>query len=549
MPYPQRPVEQGPVPRLPVPALTRYRASILDPDAKDDGRRRPNPTAYVHDQLLVQGSADEDALGALIEAAKSTGHDIGTSESSSRKRDEYIAQLGEEALAQMSKRWVTRLLLRPKSNRGSTPPTDAYETLQKYREAAGSDSPLRVGLNHLVTLTSHVGLSGAPYFNGPSLTGSPYFNGPAFGTPYFNGPAFGTPYFNGPGMGAPYFNGPGIPDPQSIGGRIPVTWLGRPPKPKAAGKGVRRPVVAVLDTGLGRHGWLGPEDATLGVTVHGLPIGVGSDVPDPEITGIVLQPELGLLDRDSGHGTFIAGLIRQTCPDAKVLAIRVMPSDGVVDEHQLVIALNKLLVRQAEAQATGDHDNVIDVMSLSLGYYHEDPDDAEYSSVLAGTLRSFAELGVAVVAAAGNDHTTTPFFPAGFASQKEGADLSRDAVPLVSVGALNPNGTQALFSNSGQWVSAFRPGANVVSTLPTSFDGSAQPDIVVPGSGESVDMDDYTGGFGMWSGTSFSAPVLAGEIAACLQEQGGLEQVKATHMVARGWNAITATVQWDRPQP
>ena len=161
------------------------------------------------------------------------------------------------------------------------------------------------------------------------------------------------------------------------------------------------------------------------------------------MTGIVLQPQLGLLDRESGHGTFIAGIIRQTCPDATVLAIRVMPSDGVVEEHQLCIALNKLLVRQAQAQANGALDDVIDVMSLSLGYYHEDPEDVRYSSVLAGTLRSFAALGVAVVTAAGNDHTTTPFFPAGFASREKGLDQPADRVPLVSVGALNPNGSQA----------------------------------------------------------------------------------------------------------
>jgi subtilisin family serine protease len=483
----------------------------------------------VHDQLLIQGSGDASAVEALVEAAKATGHDIGTSRSAQRKRDDYVSQLSGVALEQMTKRWVTRFRIVPKSS-SSASVADAYATIRKYRELAGPDDTLKVGLNHLVTLAT-VGLHGAPYIDGPSLIGSPYIDGPAFGAPYIDGPAFGVPYVDGP----------------SVAGRVPVTWLGRPPMPEPSRREGRRPVVAVLDTGLGRHGWLGRRNATLGATVNGTPIGVGDDVPDPEVTGIVMQPQLGLLDRESGHGTFIAGIIRQTCPDAKILAIRVMPSDGVVEEHQLCIALNKLLVRQAQAQADGRLDDVIDVLSLSLGYYHEDPDDVRYSSVLAGTLRSFAALGVAVVTAAGNDHTTTPFFPAGFASRDQGQDQAADRIPLVSVGALNPNGSRALFSNSGDWVSCYRPGANVVSTLPTSFDGSTQPDIVTPDGGESVDRDDFTGGFGVWSGTSFAAPVLAGEIAASLSAQGALDDVTPASMVTRGWTALAETIEWKRP--
>jgi len=544
MAYPQRPVERGPVPRVSRSSLQRNRGAILDPDVAAESHRPLQPTAFVHDQILVQGSGDRAAVDALLEAARATGHEIGTSRSAERKRDDYVQQLTGTALEQMTKRWVTRFRIAPKST-SSTSVADAYSTIRKYRELAGDDDTLKVGLNHLVTLAG-VGLQGAPYFEGPSLGGAPYFEGPGLGgAPYFEGPSTGVPYFEGPSTGVPYFEGPGTGSP--VGGRIPVTWLGRPPAPVTSKRAGRRPVVAVLDTGLGKHGWLRQGNATLGTSVNGQPIGVGDEVPDPEVTGIVQHPGLGLLDRDSGHGTFIAGIIRQTCPDAKVLAIRVMPSDGVVEEHQLCIALNKLLVRQAQAQAAGDLDSVIDVMSLSLGYYHEDPDDVRYSSVLAGTLRSFGTIGVAVVAAAGNDHTTTPFFPAGFASRQEGADQPADRVPLVSVGALNPNGSRALFSNSGDWVSCYRPGANVVSTLPTTFDGSTQPDVVTPSGSESVDRDDFTGGFGVWSGTSFAAPVLAGEIAASLTAQGTLDDVEPASMVDRGWAALAETIEWKRP--
>jgi len=528
-PRPADQLQRPPLPPISSATLQRHRGHVLVPEQTVDHLgRRPNPTAYVADQLLVQGSGAGAgaALEALVEAAKATGHVVGPSETAPTKRSAYVDQLSEAALAELAdKVWVTRLHLRPDPE-SSAPAPDAWTVLQKYRSLVGEKGDQgqdrsTVGLNHLVSLTMTTLVEGSPYLHGPGIPGAPDFSGP--GTD-------GLPYLHGPGLG----------------GRAPVTWLGRPPVPTVQTTG-RRPVVAVLDTGLGEHDWLVPPHASLGASIGRQAIGLTDDVPDAELTGVVRDPLQGGLDRDAGHGTFIAGIVRQVCPDARVLAIRVMPSDGVVDEHQLTIALNMLLVRQARAQLSGSADDAVDIVSLSLGYYHENPDDVAYSSVLGGTLRQFAELGVAVVAAAGNDHTTTPMFPAGLASRAGGVDLHRDAVPLTSVGALNPSGTVAIFSNAGDWVSCSRPGANVVSTLPVTFDGSLQPQVATPNGRESIDPDDYSSGFGIWSGTSFAAPVLAGEIAAHLVGQGGLDDISPDAMVARGWAAVGAEVGWDRP--
>ena len=114
------------------------------------------------------------------------------------------------------------------------------------------------------------------------------------------------------------------------GGRAPVAWLGeRPPYVEEGWEG-RRPVVAVLDTGCGEHDWFAD-----GVTTHVRVARVRRaevDDPstDPERTGDVVGPLDGTLDTHSGHGTFIAGLIRQICPEADILALRVMSSDGIV---------------------------------------------------------------------------------------------------------------------------------------------------------------------------------------------------------------------------
>src|SRR5690606_36351915 len=93
------------------------------------------------------------------------------------------------------------------------------------------------------------------------------------------------------------------------------------------------------------------------------------------------------------------------------------------------------------------------------------------------------------------------------------------ATPIVAVGALNPNGrTDAMFSNTGQWVHTYRVGASLVSTIPP-FEGGLQPIARATAGGrvrESIDPDDFTGGFAVWSGTSFAAPVFAAELATAI---------------------------------
>jgi subtilisin family serine protease len=339
------------------------------------------------------------------------------------------------------------------------------------------------------------------------------------------------------------------------GGRAPVAWLGRPPN-RAEKLSGRRPVVAVLDTGVGDHRWFRTSGVVLrNPELNGVPMGLQDPADDPELTGVITDPLEGPLDSDSGHGTFIAGLIHQLCPDANILSIRVMPSDGAVPEHVLLDALNLLALRQQLAQQPGgDPADLVDVVSLSLGYYHEQPEDAAADPLLLQPLNALAESGAIVVAAAGNDATVRPLFPAAFAPDPQGIVTKADAsrVPITAVGALNPDLTIALFSNAGPWVKVYRPGAALVSTFPETFNASAQPAYrlhAFDGWRETIDPDDFSGGFGTWSGTSFSAPVLAGEIAQQLLdgEHGPFDAVDPTSMVERGWACVTAHTHLERP--
>jgi len=62
-----------------------------------------------------------------------------------------------------------------------------------------------------------------------------------------------------------------------------------------------------------------------------------------------------------------------------------------------------------------------------------------------------------------------------------------------------------------------------------------------------VDPDDYTGGFGVWSGTSFATPVFAAELAATLIVEGGLTDVSAPTMRKRAIRALRTCIGRTRP--
>jgi subtilisin family serine protease len=327
-----------------------------------------------------------------------------------------------------------------------------------------------------------------------------------------------------------------------MGGRQPVDYQGPAPQ-RDESLSARRPVVAVLDTGVWDHDWLKgvvTRDAVVGGQLVGL--------PDPEADAEAIadhdDPYEGQIDTDIGHGTFICGLIRQKCPDAELLSVRVMRGDGVVYESDLVQALSLLADRQEQAVLNGPDADLIDVVSLSLGYYHEFDTDLQFDSGLLATLERLAHWGVATVVAAGNDSTDRPMFPAAFAPWP-GGPVFTDGVPVTSVGALNPNKTVALFSNAGPWVLCHRPGAALLSCFP-EVNGSSESSykLYVPDDGwrATVDPDDFSRGFAVWSGTSFAAPLFAGEIAAELLQRG-TKRCDRTDMVTRCSDAVSARVK------
>ncbi|HWA61984.1 MAG TPA: S8 family peptidase [Caulobacteraceae bacterium] len=123
------------------------------------------------------------------------------------------------------------------------------------------------------------------------------------------------------------------------------------------------------------------------------------------------------------------------------------------------------------------------VVNMSLG--GDTPDSTAFVHALSDAVAA----GLVVVASAGNDSATDPSWPARYASDP------RFAGWVVAVGALNPTGSLASFSNQ----------AGV----------SASGYIAAPG--QNITAGCGTAGCFSVSGTSFSAPHVAGAVALLLQ--------------------------------
>ncbi len=236
--------------------------------------------------------------------------------------------------------------------------------------------------------------------------------------------------------------------------------------------GAKAPRVLVLDTGLRTADGQGAsvEHPELGtVFVHS---GWHAD-PDP----LVIDDEdeadddgLGYLDFEAGHGTFIAGVVRQVCPDAEIHIAGVLSSFGDGDVASMLLRLERAITEAGGA---------FDIVVMSLGGYMSDEDAELFGRGLLPLLGD--GLGIA---AAGNQASSRKYFPAALTG-------------IVAVGALGEDG-RAWFSNFGGWVDACAPGIDVVSTF---FADVTEPD------------GPHFHWWARWSGTSFSAPKVAGAIA------------------------------------
>jgi len=245
------------------------------------------------------------------------------------------------------------------------------------------------------------------------------------------------------------------------------------------GRGV---LVAVADTGLLRgapelHPWMHGVEGTF----------------EPEV-----NPETHFIPRYTGHGTFISSVIRAMAPRAQVRVARLFELGGANFESDVVEVLYEVM------------DWAPDIISLSAGTHTWlDRGLLSFRFFVDGPLRE--RRGTVLVAAAGNDGLDWKFSPAKMKG-------------VLSVGALGAHEDErAWFSNYGDWVKVYAPGEDLVHAYARGtyhyYETPGRPDQEFFGMAE-------------WSGTSFSAPVVSGLIAARMSGTGETARQAARSLLA-----------------
>jgi len=243
--------------------------------------------------------------------------------------------------------------------------------------------------------------------------------------------------------------------------------------PSFAGQATGPPVkLAVIDTGVTAQprsdGWL----TGLATDANIDPL---DEFPTPN----------GFLDFGAGHGTFTAGIAAQVAPDAELAIYRALDSDGVGSDTRVAGAM-------LQAVADGAR-----ILNLSLG--EQTVDDQPLLAIeVALELIAERDPEVLVFAAAGNDGSSRPCWPA--ASKR-----------VVAVAALAADLTPAAWSNRGFWVDCSAVGEGVLSTY---VQGEEAPEL--DPSPDTFGADAWA----VWSGTSFAAPQVAAAVARIAQEDG-----------------------------
>jgi hypothetical protein len=255
-------------------------------------------------------------------------------------------------------------------------------------------------------------------------------------------------------------------------------------------------LIYLADTGLldgadKAHGWLaGLQAADIDPLPPMLPGGVQ---PIPEYTG---------------HGTFVAGVMRAMAPAAGIVVSNAFSIAGSQLESDLVTRLEDELRRG------------VDIFHLSIAARSRH--DLPLIAFEQWLKRVRQTKGSICIAPAGNDGDRRPNWPGAFPG-------------VIAVGALGGDWRgRASFTNFGGWVDVYAPGRDLVNAYATG----TYTCHVAPYTDQTREF--Y--GMAKWSGTSFSTPIVTGLIAARMSRTGENAAQAAAALLAEARSQATPGV-------
>ena len=175
---------------------------------------------------------------------------------------------------------------------------------------------------------------------------------------------------------------------------------------------------------------------------------------------------------DFGHGTMTTGLVHLVAPSAKILPLKAFSADGTGYLSNIVAALYYAVQHNAN------------VVNMSF-------DVSTPSASLSQAISYANQSGVVLVAAAGNESTSAPVYPAA---------LNSSVMGIASTTNWDARSSFSNYGNTDVWIAA--PGEYVISTFPG-------------------------GSYAAASGTSFSSPLVAGSADLLLSAKPSLNQSSA----------------------
>ncbi len=268
-------------------------------------------------------------------------------------------------------------------------------------------------------------------------------------------------------------------EPPRVGSSLPNPPAGS----EAIGKGV---VVGVVDTGISKTA----------ATDHPKWLAGSSFVPRPDEVDVAYQ-SADVFALEGGHGTFVAGVVRQAAPGVRFDPEKALSPIGLGTEEEFVKALSSF------------DERVVHVVNISMGCSTLDDVAPEPVNRAIQALPKT----VVVVASAGNQGLTRQNWPAALPGEVGVAALAKE-----KDGTLTP----ACYSNFGHWVDACAVGNRTSTFLKGKW--------ILPGD-PTVDVFDL---WAYWLGTSFAAPHVAGRIAATMTEGTGMTAIAARDKLLTG---------------